>query len=78
MTEPRATPQAINKAERLERRRLEKSVSWTRGERLRFMWYWFWLAFNDAQGVSGWILALPPSDAGEGEQASWARSISPY
>jgi hypothetical protein len=88
MREPRAIAQAktkarltraLAKAERAERRQLEKSVSWTAGERLRFVWYWFWLTITDVQGASVWIVALPPaSDADDREQAAWGRSISPF
>lgn len=88
MTEPRGLPQAITKArltlalakaQRAKRRQLEKSVCWTRGERLRFLWYWFCLTFTDTQSAAGWIVAPPPPYAADDrEQAAWARSISPY
>jgi hypothetical protein len=88
MNEPRAIPKAMTrarltlalaKADRVKRRQLEKSVSWTAGERLRFVWYWFCLTMTDVQGASGWIVALPPpSHLDDYEQAAWTRSVSPY
>lgn len=48
------------RADRIQRRQLEKSVSWTVPERLRFLWYRFCLTSNGMQYMSGWIVALPP------------------
>jgi hypothetical protein len=41
------SPSSPANADRIQRRRLEKSVSRTVPERLRFLWYWFCLTVND-------------------------------
>lgn len=59
---------AAAKADRIQRRQLEKSVTWTVPERLRFLWYWFCLTLTDVHRVSGWIVDVPsPSYQGSFE-----------
>jgi hypothetical protein len=74
MNEPLATAKtrqarAAAKADRAQRRELEKSVRWTVPERLRFLWYWFWLTAIDAHAMSGWMSDVPlPSYLGSHEE----------
>lgn len=70
-------PFSSAKSERIQRRQLEKSVSWTIPERLRFLWYWFCLTTNDMHYVSGWLIALPPPPyvgSHEGRERPWSAS----
>jgi hypothetical protein len=45
------SPSSPANADRIQRRQLEKSVSWTVPERLRFQWYWFCLTVDDIRRV---------------------------
>jgi hypothetical protein len=59
---------AAAKADRVKRRQLEKSVSWTVPERLRLLWYMFCLAVTDVHCVPGLIADVcPPSYEGSYE-----------